>query len=578
MNIAKIFYTFGVSFVFFLLFLYFFHPITNLVGDLGYYLKIGEIISHTGSIPDTNLFSYTNASFPFLNPNWLSEVIFYWVYSTFGFNALILLSVGLIIAAFLPLFIVASKKYSPFATLLLSLLSIHILFERTDIKPELFSFFFLSVFIVILYRYKQHYTKWIFALIPLELLWVNMHIYFFVGLLVIACFLLDAAIANRHKLGSSKFVVLLWVSMGSFLVTVINPQFIKGALYPLFVMNNYAFSVEENISFFSALTYNTPDPTLPFFGVSLAILWIGILFAFKKLSFVDILLSLAFTVLSLSTVRTFPLFVLATFIPLVKIVSFVMQLLAKKVGQEHLLAFQTTIFCIICLILSPTITGNIQLHGLGFGVNDQAGAAIRFVEKNNLHGPVYNNYDIGNYLDFKLYPKEKVFADARPEAYPKSFFQDTYIPMQESLQTFKKKSNDYHFNLIIIKHTDPTMTKLLSELVKDANWEMVYLNNTVVIFLKNTQANQVAIKKHLVTQDRVLLEKNDVDTKEKVGRLVNFFRAVGWDKQWLAMNEKYLEFEPSNCSALQNIAYIKQKQNAPDAPIYLNKFLQSCSR
>jgi len=54
-----------------------------------------------------------------------------------------------------------------------------------------------------------------------------------------------------------------------------------------------------------------------------------------------------------------------------------------------------------------------------------------FFKENNLQGPIFNNYDIGGYLIFNLFPQEKVFVDNRPETYSSEFFQEDYIPMQE---------------------------------------------------------------------------------------------------------------------------------------------------
>ncbi len=222
----------------------------NLVGDLGYYIKIGEVIVATKNVPSINLFSYTYSSYPFINDNWLSEVLFYFVHNTFGFNGLIMLSVLLILVAFLLIFIQAVKKSDSFTTALIGLLYVHILYERTDIKPELFSFLLLSIFITILYKYREKYTKWIFILIPLELLWVNLHIYFFLGIAVLLLFLLDALLSREEKFTSKKIITLLSITFAAGATTIINPHFLNGALYPLFVMNNYAFPVEENINFF----------------------------------------------------------------------------------------------------------------------------------------------------------------------------------------------------------------------------------------------------------------------------------------------------------------------------------------
>ncbi len=39
---------------------------------------------------------------------------------------------------------------------------------------------------------------------------------------------------------------------------------------------------------------------------------------------------------------------------------------------------------------------NVQIHGFGFGVTDNAKEAIDFIKQNNIKGPIYNNFDIGN--------------------------------------------------------------------------------------------------------------------------------------------------------------------------------------
>lgn len=578
MSWMKMLYGAVTFFIFLLLILYFLHPITNLVGDLAYYLKIGEIIFKTGTIPAINLFSYTNSTFPFINPNWLSEVVFYLIYQSFGFNGLITFSIITIIAAFSLLFSYATQKIDYFATLVISLLSIHVIYERTEVKPELLSYLLLAIFITLLYRYKEKFTNWIFVLIPITLLWVNTHIYFFVGITVLLLFVIDALITRKDNLTSKKSITLFSVLAAVGLTTIFNPHFLQGAFYPFNVLNNYAFPVEENSNFFNAISYYS-DTTFPFFGIMVTALWISILFSIKKLQPIDILLALFFTFLGFFAVRAFPLFAIGTFIPAVKALSVILHEMYKKISKEKLPLLQSGTLFVICLLLFPTIKSNLEIHGLGFGVSDTVQSAIDFLKKNNIKGPLYNNYDIGNYLVYRFYPGEQVFVDGRPEAYPKEFFERTYFPMQESETVFRTVADKYKFNVLLIKHTDtsPTNVLLMQHLIKDKEWKMVYLNNSVVIFLKNTSKNQQIIKDNLITENNVKLSPDDLTDKIKVGQLVNFFRSIDWEKPWLQMNLKYLEFEPNNCSALQNIAYIYQRQNNSNTPIYINKFMQMCS-
>ncbi|PIZ98570.1 MAG: hypothetical protein COX78_03015, partial [Candidatus Levybacteria bacterium CG_4_10_14_0_2_um_filter_35_8] len=191
-----------------LLFIGFFHPIISITQDLGRHFLLGEIILKTLSVPKTNLFSYTYPDFPFVNLHWLSEVLFFVIFKTIGFNGLLIFSTTIVIASFGLMFFKLFKSNNFLALSGGSILYLLILFERTDIRPEIFSFLFLSIFLAILYKYREKYTKWIFLLPFIEILWVNMHIYFIIGNALLFFFLLENIILKRKKLFSKKTKVL----------------------------------------------------------------------------------------------------------------------------------------------------------------------------------------------------------------------------------------------------------------------------------------------------------------------------------------------------------------------------------
>src|SRR3989344_494628 len=153
------------------------HNFDSIGQDIGRHLKIGEIIWQTKEVPKTNLFSFTEPDFPFTNHHWLSEVIFYGIYGWFGFTGLILLKVVFVLAAFLLLFFIA-KKYATFWPIVISFLfSIFIFIERTEVRPEIFSFAILAFFLFGLFKAKheQNY-KYLWFLPIAQLFWVNLHI------------------------------------------------------------------------------------------------------------------------------------------------------------------------------------------------------------------------------------------------------------------------------------------------------------------------------------------------------------------------------------------------------------------
>ena len=109
--------------------------------------------------------------------------------------------------------------------------------------------------------------------------------------------------------------------------------------------------------------------------------------------------------------------------------------------------------------------------------------AMDFVLKNNLPQPIFNNFDIGSYIIYRGYPKYQVFVDGRPEAYPKEFFTQTYIPSQSDYFKFKDLDKQYKFKSIIFSHTDQTPwgKSFLSSVLKDKEWKTVYIDDFMIV-------------------------------------------------------------------------------------------------
>jgi len=559
--------------IFLLLFIGFFHPIYSITQDLGRHLITGEIILKTHFVPKTNLFSYTYPDFPFINHHWLSEVLYYISFQKLGFNGLLVLNTALALVSF-GLILLTAKKSSPIALLFCSLLYIPILFERTDVRPEFFSFLFLSLFIIILYKFrsychpeqregphrilrkaqndKKHYL--IFLLPLLELFWVNMHIYFPIGVIITLFFALDYLLLRKFKI-NKQILILASVLALTTLATLINPNGLKGALYPFSVFQNYGYPIEENQNIFFLWSLIHKQSIL-FFFIAVPLLIGSLILNFKRVYPFEWLISIFFTILAALSIRNFPLFVLATLIPFVKSFSNIKLSLPKHFR---------TIFFILLLGLAVFEAQQIYTKkGFGFGVETGAKNAVDFFIKENLKGPIFNNFDIGSYLDYRLYPKEKVFVDGRPEAYPSRFFQEIYIPMQLDDQRFDLEDKKYNFNTIFFSHTDqtPWAEQFLKQIILNKKWNLAYLDDYVIILTKDKN-----------TKPKV---QTDYSNVRSLIQLARFFQLVNFENQEINVYQKILNINPIYCPALYNLSLKLQRKNDPSFPIFLNRFQNNC--
>ncbi len=541
--------------IFSLLFIGFFHPVYAITQDLGRHLKTGEIILSTYSVPKINLFSYTYPNFPFINHHWLSEVFYYVLFQKIGFNGLLILNTTLALLSFGLIFFKASKKAGLIPLLFCSLFYIPILFERTDVRPEFFSFLFLSEFIFILYKFREKYTRLIFLLPLIELLWVNMHIYFPIGIVITLFFFFDYLFLRKFKI-NKQTLILGSVLILTTLVTLLNPNGLKGALYPLSVFQNYGYSIEENQNIFFLWSLVHKQSIL-FFFIAAPILLASLLLNFKRVLLVEWLISIFFTILAILSIRNFPLFVFATFIPLVRSLSSLKLFTLNKKFRIIILIF------LLCVFVFET-QQIVEKKGFGFGAEKGAKDAADFFIKENLKGPIFNNFDIGSYLDYRLYPKEKVFVDGRPEAYPASFFQDIYIPMQMDKNKFEITDKKYNFNTIFFSHTDQTPwgENFIKLIVQNSKWKMVYLDDFTAIWTKNKD-----IKPNI---------KIDYSNMQSLIQLAHFFQNANFEDEEIKVYQKILNVDSKSCPALYNLAIKLQNKNDPSFPIFLNKFQNNC--
>ena len=477
--------------------------------DLGRHIKLGEIIWQTKEVPKTNLFSYTNPDFPFINTHWGFEVFVYLFNQSLGIQPLLFLKV-LIFLFSVWLIIKTVPKENKVLLLPISFVFLHVLRERLEFRPEIFSFLFTSLTLYILHKFQMSHDRRKYGTIlflPLiQLIWINTHIYFFIGFLLQAIFLLHLGYQQiRSHSSSGKLKLLAIIFALSVLVSLINPNGLSGLLYPLNVKANYGYTIVENQTMFLLENINFRDPNFLFVKTSLGIILISIIIvilnAVKNLKIKprdpsliaqddrlkNILLALSGAVLALLNVRSFPYLVFLS-LPAV-LQNF------GLIKRNIFFSFLSLVTCALLLLESYLyLNGDYykyttSSHTVDLSFTQSVKGGMDFILANNLPGPIYNNFDIGSYIIYRGYPKYKVFVDGRPEGYPASFFTDIYIPTQYDFEKFKKLEEKYKFKTIIFSHTDQTPwgKAFLGNVVKDESWKIVYIDDFMLVLTKDGQ-------------------------------------------------------------------------------------------
>jgi hypothetical protein len=146
------------------------------------------------------------------------------------------------------------KSNHPFL-ILGSLLFLFFIDYRLTGRPEMTSILFVSTYLYLFIRYRLQPGKFIFLLIPLQVLWVNLHEGFAVGIVLLLAFgignLLDFLITKQ---GDKKIVQQLVVAtLLAVLAVAVNPRGFYMFYHPYFlfsVVGSNHYTTELNSVFY----------------------------------------------------------------------------------------------------------------------------------------------------------------------------------------------------------------------------------------------------------------------------------------------------------------------------------------
>lgn len=198
--------------------LYFF-SINTADNDLWGHLLFGRTILARGAIPRVDTFSYTAAGFPWMNHEWLSQVLLATIYRWAGASGLLFLKMVLAAATVsLLISVIRRRSATPDIWGAVTLLTIALLARGFALRPQMFTYCGIALTLLLLDRFQRSHRHALWWLPPLFLLWANLHGGFVLGLAILGLF----ACAETLCRGTQSWRVwLVWLT--SVALTMINP-------------------------------------------------------------------------------------------------------------------------------------------------------------------------------------------------------------------------------------------------------------------------------------------------------------------------------------------------------------------
>lgn len=487
-NVVNIIVVIFVSILFFVKSYFLLDP------DFGWHIKMGGLILKSG-IPQTDPFSYTMPSYPFVDHEWLTNILLFIGHERIGWIGLVIIfSLITLLAVLIVLRFDVKNRFFvlPF------ILSSGVIFAFVGIRPQIISWLFFSV-LTFLFLNKKAWQKYRIFLPLFFLLWANLHGGFILGLFIFSIFI-AIEIYQEKKINPTNFAILGL----SFSLTFLNP-------YGLNLHREVLISI-----FDSSLRFSIQEWMPTVFSYS-PIVWIYIpaslmlLYKYKKsFSFFEKITYFFLFAGALSSVRNLPLWaIFASPILFKSLKSFSEEVKKYKFGLErfnkaHIFLLGLAIFALIFPII-------IDLPGLS-GISERnfyPEKAVGFLKKNPSNGQILSEYGWGGYLIWKM-PSKKVFIDGRMPSWRRSiapknesnYIFKEYTALMNGNIALKDEVGKYNIDTILLPKQTETrgnfLEKALQKLefsfkkegkygniykqVKKDGWKLIYQDKTIVVY------------------------------------------------------------------------------------------------
>lgn len=193
-------------------FLFLYRSVLSLDSDFGWHIRMGQEILKNG-IPATDPLSYTMPSYPFVDHEWLTNVLLASSLPLIGKNGLAAVFASLAVGAILLQIVVSGFRWSAIPVLLIGFT----MYPFMGVRTQIITWFLFSLLLV----YLKNYTKLStlrYGLIGVILLWVNLHGGFPISIFVLLVFIFSRIIEKKRVIWGDLLLLVLSVA-----VTFVNP-------------------------------------------------------------------------------------------------------------------------------------------------------------------------------------------------------------------------------------------------------------------------------------------------------------------------------------------------------------------
>ena len=459
--------------------------------DFFWHVKTGEWIWHHKCLPQIDPFTLSppasdNISSRFiLTSYWLAQLIIFACYSLGGWSGIILLRLALIVVL-TALFASWGRLRDFSVACVLILLAIQLLEFYTLERPQIFSFICFTALLILLdriVRQQRREPRQMALLCLLMLVWSNLHGGFLVGQVTIALFMIMEGLKFFHPslqpVSWRKYKKAILIASAALAVSVINPNPVNsfkilaglgsanGSLSGMIAEYSSAYTMLREAHYTIILNWLfilMTAFTAIMSGRRINITWLAILASTGYMGCVHI--------------RFMPFFLVAATLYLIRHVDM------SGIGGTVLRG----ILALATLAAACFFPINAAYHGKAIlrdvGISRRLPiAAADFIVENNVRGPIFNRFEWGGYLLWRLGPDKKIFSD------PRQLDPRRYWEVMNSYTDPNRKALFDRYNIqtaiLPLRYSTGKTDPIVDSLQDDTEWTLAFKQDNTCVYVRS---------------------------------------------------------------------------------------------
>ena len=466
--------------------------------DVWWHLKTGSLTVQNGAVFKTDPYSFASGRAMWVNSGWLAQVGMHYIFGWWSFPGLVIAKAA-VIALCIPVLFAASRARGASAVAfgLCILWAVMAARFRFRVRPAVLSGLLCAVYVWLLDAHERKSTRWVWVLLPLMMLWVNVHPGFPAGFILLVLYFLSAAWRARHLralIKPSPARTLMLLGLLSVVGALANPWTWRPFVYPLRLTAAKAFMGE--IAEWAAPAFDRFYA--PFWLYMLAGL-VCVALTWRKLALSDGLVVAVFSAMAIGAVRHIFFFAIIT-VPVFAKHATALALgamerwprLSRARPQAALSALPFAVAAVLTVRLAVFDT----IFPLGLRLREELipKRAVDFIDAYGLPNNVCNAYMWGGYLSWRCYPRRQIHIDGRCLVYGEQKF----IEYQNAISGkpgWEEAFAALNVNTVLLATNSLSKAGWRHPILSSPHWQPVYWDDTATVIVRKAPSTE-AITRH----------------------------------------------------------------------------------